>query len=278
MASFKKKGLYKKRTAMRKKRVVKRSGRPTKSFTKMVQSVISRNIENKSYQASYQMDLFTPIPTGGDFVYRGLFPLTPYDGTGVPIGASVDINQGTGQSSRIGNVIRTKRATLKGVMFPNPVSPGNPSPKAVEVVMWIFKMKQVNGGGLLIDANDVATSRFFQDNNGATGLTGDLINIIQTPNQDTVNVLHKRVFKLGYSSGSASGNLANNDFKYNQKFSINVTKYLPKVIKYDDNDIDPSIRHTYCLVVPFYADGTVGEQQFNVADCHWEIDYTYEDA
>lgn len=279
---FRKK-VYRKRPARRGRKnakVITTARTATKAFARKVQAVISRNIENKCQQANLQMGLYTPVTSGlSNFIFRGLFPLTPYDSTGAPIGSCIDILQGTGQSSRIGNVLRTKRAILKGVIYPNPVSASNPSPKCVEVVMWIFKMKQINTGGLIMDAETMANSRFFQDNNGATGLTGDLINIIQSPNQDTVTILHKRTFKVGYSSGSLSGNLANNDFKYNQKFSINVTKYLPKVVKYDDNDTDPSIKHTYCLMVPFYADGTVNaEQQFNPATCQWELNYVYEDA
>jgi len=105
-----------------------------------------------------------------------------------------------------------------------------------------------------------------------------LYNVIQAPNLDRIQLLHKRIFKVGYSSGNDSGNRSNNDFKFNQKFSINVTKYLPKVIKFDDADQDPSIRHTYMLITPFSADGTTQSNSNIVAQCQWELNYTFEDA
>lgn len=279
MANTKKYG--KKKTLRKKsvyrKRVVKKSGRPTPALRRMVQSIVSRNIENKSRQANLQMDCRYP-QSGGVYKFNGLIPLTPYDPTGTPVDSTIHIAQGTGAASRVGNTIRTKRATLKGVLYPFPESEVyNPAPKVMEVCMWIFKVKVPITDNFL-DVENIIDNSFFQSSNSTTGVTGDLINIVQAPNTDTIQLLHKRVFKLGHSGGTQSGNLSNNDFYFNRKFNINITKYLPKVVKFDDVDQAPTIKHTYALITPFCADGTVQSNQYYGCKCDYEINYVYEDA
>lgn len=295
MAYFpkKKRSMKKKRTTKRK--VVSRSGRPTKALSKMVQRIISRNIENKVHQSFYEMPVYY-VSSGADAMeFRGLFPITPYTATGSPPDTCIGITYGTSQKARIGNTIRTKRAILKGILFPRARDGDlNPEPRPLEVCLWIFKLKGFGVTGGLGDtlggAEYALENNFLQDataTGSAEGLTGQLIDVMRPVNTDGIQILHKRVFKLGYSAVSASnqGNLgdnqgyANNDFKYNQKFSINVTKYLPKVIKYDDNDDMPSIRHTYVMIAPYNADGSnSNNSSLSPCICNWSLEYTYEDA
>lgn len=279
---FKGRKLYRRRKTKRvsrKNRVVKRSGRPTRAFAKMVQQVVSRNVEDKMRQANLEMNLVYPHPGNVNLLFGGLIPLTPYTSVGAPAGSTISILQGTGQGSRVGNVIRTKYATLKGVLAPVGINQTtNPTPAPMEVCLWIFKMKDLRNGNGLIDAENTINNQFFQSNNGTTGVTGSLINIVQAINKDTVHCYYKRIFKLGFAAGQAGGSIANNDFQYNRKFSINITKYLPKVIKFDDNDDDPSINHVFAYIAPFRADGTVITALNYGATCDWELNYVYEDA
>lgn len=279
---------YSKRTtrkprAYKKKRVMRRkvSTKPSLAIRRYVKRELSRQIENKTHQASYQMECHNSNTAGSmSNEFHGLIPITPYTATGAPVGTTIAITQGTGQASRIGNVIRVKRATLRGVMFPNDLNAStNPMPKAYEVCMWIFKLKDRAFGDELTYANSVINTEFLQDNNATAGITGELINLVQPVNKDLIHLYYKRVFKLAYAAGTNTGNLGNNDFKYNQKFSINVSKYVPKVIKYNDNTDMPSISHTYCLIVPFNADGTYyTDGQYEPMRCDWCLDYVYEDA
>jgi len=267
-----------KRSIFRRK-VVKPSRQPTKAFTRLVQAVVSRNIENKSRQANLEMNLQYPQPNATALPFNGLFPLTPYDAAGTPAGSTISILQGTGQGSRVGNVIKTKYATLKGVIAPLPLSAStNPTPAPMEVCMWIFKLKDLRNGNQLATAQDNINTQFFQSGNGTTGVTGSLINIVQAINQDNIHLFYKRVFKVGFAAGQSGGSIANNDFQYNRKFSINITKFLPKTIKFDDNTDMPSVNHVYCYIAPFKADGDVDIGALNGATCDWEINYVYEDA
>jgi len=249
------------------------------AMRKAIQSVMSRNIENKSRQANYRMNLQYAQPSATALPFNGLFPLTPYDSAGTPAASTIQIIQGTGQGHRIGNVIKTKYATLKGVIAPLPLNGStNPTPAPMEVCMWIFKLKDLRNGNQLITAQDNINTQFFQSGNSTAGVTGQLFNIIQAINQDNIQLYYKRVFKIGFAAGQSGGSIANNDFHYNRKFSINITKYLPKTIKFDDNVEMPSVNHVYCYIAPFKADGDVDTGALNGATCDWEINYVYEDA
>lgn len=268
-----------KRSAFRRKRVVKKTGRPTRALAKMVQSIISRNIENKAYQAAYQMPVQATQPDGA-VSWFGLIPVSPYYDPGAPIGSIVRIEQGVEQAMRVGNTIRTKRCIFKGVMYPLPPNEGtNPDPCPMEVCMWIFKIKDQKNGAALTNAQYFVNNEFFQSSNSTTGVTGDIINMVQTINADNIKLYYKRVFKLGFASGATLTNdNPNNDFALNRKFSIDITKYLPKVIKYDDDNENPSINPVYCFIAPFRADGSVYDGNYKVINVDYELNYVYEDA
>lgn len=270
-----------KRSVYRKK-VVNRSRKPTRAFTKLVQAVVSRNIENKSYQAGMDVMNCRYPATNPTLQFNGLFPLTPYPSSGSPAGSTVTLVQGHESNQRVGNSIRTKYATLKGIIFPFPVSESlNPDPKPLEAVMWIFKMKRSDpiGGQYLAAAEDTCQTAMFQDGNSVEGITGNLLDVMKAINQDRIQLLHKRVFKIGFSAGSnTTTDHPNNDFKLNRKFSINITKYLPKNIKFDDGDDDPSCKHTYCLIQGYCADNTIQSNDRYNLNVSWQLNYVYEDA
>lgn len=214
--------------------------------------------------------------------FNGLFPFSPYSSVGSPAGSTVAIVSGTEQGQRVGNVIRTKYATLKGIVFPFPINNTlNPDPKPMEVCMWIFKLKRADplGGWYIASAEEAVSTAFFQDGNSVSGITGELIDVMKAINQDRIQLLHKRIFKVGFASGAdLTTEHPNNDFKLNQKFSINITKYLSKVVKYDDNDDDPSINPTYCLIQGYCADSTVQSNDRYNLRVAWQVNYVYEDA
>lgn len=264
------------RTNLRRRKVVKKSGRPTRAFTKMVQQVVSRNVENKSRQAFREaMPCIYPQP-GGNYIEYGLVPISPYDATGTIVDSTISILQGTGQGQRVGNVIKTKYAVVKGVL--RPTTNLDDSPKPLEVVMYIFKMKDQSSGNTLAYANDVVANNFYQRNNTHNGVTGSLVDIVSAINTDMVQLYYKRVFKVGTSTGDTTGGNPNNDFAYNRKFSINITKYLPKIIRYNDNTDTPSINPLYMLLLPYRADGSIRAENEGGCFCDYQINYVYEDA
>ena len=70
--------------------------------------------------------------------------------------------------------------------------------------------------------------------------SGGIYDNLSAINRDTWTLYSDKTYKIGNSAYGNSGaqanwqNMHNNDFKLNAKIKMDVTKYLPKIIKYSD--------------------------------------------
>lgn len=192
------------------------------------------------------------------------------------LGASqgVSIAQGTGQAQRIGNKISIKKATIRLVLYPlNVWALGYQLP--VNVNMYIFKTRR---------ACDVATVRsqieqdFFQLGSNSLGLTGTLTDNVLNVNND-VFIMHKfKCFKLGVSQNDTNLQAINNDYKYNQQYSIDVTKYLKSSYVFNDNDTEAFDNYTICMFSVVPADNILSGGGSDVCQISYNYEIQYEDA
>lgn len=290
--------LYKRKRNMRrsKKKIVKRSGKPTRQFAVAVKKVIHRLAENKVRQAEGKWGVRYMSDSNTDLmVQSNLVPLSPYPQVGLAVDECLAISQGTGSSSRIGNQIQTRRAIFRGVFTPNKYDPANnPVPLPMEILLIIFKLKGVGPTGSFGDdldgARHMLNNHLYQANYGSgqssKGIDGQLLSLTREFNKDAVNILYKRVFKLGVANiqtsldGDRASNqsYANNDFKYNCKFTIDCTKYLLKTYKYNDNDTETSNSNTYAFWCPFNASGfNTNNNGLFPCTLNWNLTYEFED-
>jgi len=157
----------------------------------------------------------------------------------------------------------------------------NPSPQPLEIEVFICSMKQCSGE--LPTATDVAN--LFQLNATATAPSGQLTDLTQDVNTDVFHCYKRLKFKLGYSSSSGTGANAgnqsfnNNDFKLNIIRSLNLMKYCPKTVTYNDSAVTPTSR---CLFAMINVVPSVGGTAFSSAVFPCRLDSTisinYEDA
>lgn len=278
-----------------KRRVVKKSGQPTRQFAKMVRRVLATQSENKVRQAGAKSSLRYMSDSTDLMIQSNLIPVCPYSSAGLVADEVLAIVQGSGSNQRIGNSIRTRRAIFSGVFYPNKYDPAiNPQPTPMEVMLIIFKIKGQGVTGTLGDtlegARHLLNNHCYQGNfattQGSAGVNGEINTLTRAFNKDAIEVMYKRVFKLGNNAiqTSLSGDranhqsYANNDFKYNCKFRINITKYLSKVYKFNDNDTVTSNRNTYAFWQPLPADGTdLNNNGLFPATIDWNLTYEYED-
>jgi len=254
----------------------KKRGRPpvsVKGIKRIVKATIARSLENKNRQ--YYNTGITIPPANSTLAFdSGIIPLSPR-------ASFIQVDQGTGNGGRIGNTITTKRVHFKGTLTPQPYDVTvNPFPCPVQVKLFIFYDKR--------DPTNIPTpalnADFFQFNNSTQGFTNDLVDLWAPINNDCYRVLYSRCFKLGYSNNSGTGISAgnqshtNNDFHLNCNFSINITKYLIKNVKYNDNNSIPTTRGLYAMFLPCLSDGTVTISTRRYAQLSFMIDYDYEDA
>lgn len=263
-----------KRTKGLKRRIIRKKT-STKMVSKAVKSYVSkaihRNVENKSYQVGYSADL-------GSFNSNNLLyaqPLTPYVG-------GLSITQGVTQSTRIGNQIKLRKLRFNFVLSARTYNvSNNPSPQPVNLEMLICSLKSASGEMPI--ASDIAN--LYQLNASSIPPSGFIYDMTQKVNTDLFHVYKRMRFKFGYSTAGGTGvnanaqSFANNDFKLNIIRNLDLTKYAPKTITYNDNSQTPTSR---CLFVLFNVLPVVGGTSFATGVFPVRIDSTifidYEDA
>lgn len=267
MTTYKKK-TYKKKPST--SRVVKKAVYKAKRqvLVKTIKSVIKRQVETKvnNFAAGFE------IATGG-IGSNNIQPMTPYNVLGC------DIQQGTGQGDRIGNRISTKSLIMRYTILPLPYNvTSNPTPKPQLVRMWFFSQKSSN---TLLATNP---PNFIQNGDYSTTLSGDLLDMNRVINNDVYNYLGHRTFKVGYQNSAGTGNtpgsqyFANNDFKMFAQGSINLTKMIPKVIKYNDGDDNPNSKLVMMLIQCVNADGSGADPDRDMIRYNYQLTYKYTDA
>lgn len=221
-------------------------------MVKLIKSIVHKEAENKARQYSGAASL--PNYISSDWGTHNILPVTPYSGF-------MAISQGTGQGDRIGNRIRVRKAFVKLVFYPRAYDVYNPQPKPQDVRLLIVKSKD--------DKNTLpgksSFGDFFQSNNSYNAPTGNLPDMVRSVNKDSWVVYKDIHFKLGcsayFSDGAGNANDAsqqfyNNDYKYNKIMTIDVTRFIPKTIVYQDNNTNPISDLVNLVILPMNADGT----------------------
>lgn len=170
----------------------------------------------------------------------------------------IQISQGTGQGQRVGNRIRTKSSYIKGILFTQQQNATyNPTPKPYEVLVMIYK---IIGQGNTVDTS---LTGLYQNGNSVSGPLGSLQDLTFPINSDRYRVFYKRIFKIGAADNTGTGAsiglqyFANNDYKRNQVFYIPLTKYMDKIIRYNDTSTTCQNDCLYMCMLPLACDGTV---------------------
>jgi len=246
----------------------------------LIKSQLSRQIENK-YRDVLNMGRVLVSPTNTSyFDDNNVITVSPASVDGVV--PSLSILQGTTGSSRIGDRIKIRNLYFRGTLTPlGYQSTTNPTCKPLQVKMFLFYNKQTPTSKPMVQAS----SDFFRFNNTTQIINDDLASMWAPVNDDKYRVVYTRMFKLGLantllnSSGTLGPvNYVNNDFKYNCNFKVDVAKYLPKVVRYNDNNSDPTSRGLYAMFVPVAADGTGLGASAQIASITYSLECIYEDA
>lgn len=253
------------------KKLGRPSSKPTVSQVKrIVKTVFNKNCETKTREVyNLSRDLYSS--NSGPFASSNLIQ--------VSFGASaVDVSQGVADGQRIGNKIKLKRLYFKGTFIPVLYNAANnPTPKPVQIKMVFFYTRA--------EPADFPTNPqldFLQFGSTTTALTNDLVDMWAPFNTDKYRILATRTYKLGQSTYAVSGTTpavpySNNDFQLNCNFKVNLTKHLPKLIRYNDNNMDPTSRGIWCLIIPVWADGQQAPNTTLMANMSYVISGFYTD-
>lgn len=254
----------------------KKAAKLSKPMKMAIRKEIKREVEVKSRQTYYgTVGLYGPASAAFDSVCNFVV---------CPSSTACDIQQGTGEGQRIGNQVRTRKLVFSGVLTPKPhSSTSNPDPHPMEIKMFFYRQR--NDPAVLPPA---PSTDFFQFNNTSNAIPDSLMNQLEVVNTDKYQLFTTRSYKVGYAVNSATNQTpgtimpgqvaASNDFQLNCKFRVDLTKYLPKVVRYNDNNAEPTTPGIYCLFVLARADGTAIGTSAIPAQVAAVLNYEYEDA
>jgi len=262
----------------------KRTYKRPNSFAKRVQSVIKSTAETKSIQFFQDKIPVSDYLTGA---YLGspnqmlTLPLTP-DSFITPI------SLGTSSQQRIGNKIMISKVTLRGMITPRTYqttntdeSPSNNAPSPFLFKMWIGYQKD----NAFCEVSN-ALPNFFQEGLTSANPTGTLMDTFRKVNTDKYRVVKTRTYKVGPQSivttqnapvAPNNQNYGNNDFKFCQSFSFDVTKYCVKTLKYNDTNNQPNARGLYWWMEAIDPTGVNFTAGRFPAEINYEINIEYKD-
>lgn len=203
---------------------------------------IIRSIEKKYARVEGSTNL---VGTGNASFDGQIFALAPTTTTADP--KAIVLQQGDLQADRVGNQVTTQKNIFSFVATLLPWNAStNANPRPVYLTAWVFSIKGGQYGTTVGDVENLVKSRFFNTGNSYSGFLDNVVDQIRTVNEDVFTLHAKKVFKLGNASTFASGaggatptsaqGYTNNDFSMIVKYDMDVTKFTPKTIRYNDND------------------------------------------
>lgn len=190
-----------------------------------------------------------------------IFSLTPNIG-------SLLIAQGVGQGNRIGNRVSTRRLTFKGYLLPSLIT-GVP----VYVKLWVLSYKPNRTQIAVPDGS------FIQVGNTTNFLTGTITDLLSTVNTDVWTVKKTKVWKLGFASYTTGIGETNNDFSRAIMFSLDITKYVPKLVIFNDAANNPTTETVYAYLEALDAGGSTNLLGITYpAAIDYFLDYSFTDV
>lgn len=262
----------------KKVKVVKKKAAVTKELAKEIRQIaqteIHRDAENKSAQSLVLTDSFYYPANTSNYDVSNTILISPGPG-------SANIQQGTGQAGRVGNQIKIRKAIFNSVWYPRPYDSTNnaiPQPVVVKLVLFYEKGQPTT--------TPVPRTDFFEFNSTSSAIVGQLVDIVSPYNLNKYVILAEKTFKLGYAyfdnttaaGGSPTyGYFANNDFNLNKVLKWDVTKYLVKNVKFNDNLVEPITRGLWCQVMFASASGNAGSAATIPINAQYWVDIEYED-
>lgn len=263
---------FKKKRSLKRKTSFKKRGAKRTSLKRIIRKEMTRVAEKKiSNVVDLGMNIMPSNSATADAAIQQISP-----GTG-----SFNIQQGTGQADRIGDRIKITKCTIKGTIVPNPYDVTTlpaPQPCVVQLLMFYDKLNTT------VYPAPFAANNFFQFGNTVAGFRNDLVDNWAMINSDRYVVVLRKQWKLGFANYGGTGTsagaqaFANNDFKLHHNFNIDVTKYLVKNVKFQDNNIDPTTRGLWFTFLATAADGSAYNAARIPAHVQYSQDLTFTDV
>jgi len=255
-----------KRTYKRKSKKSSRYGkrRPLRTtkvsykIKKYVKRELARNVENKLKDTEIGPKVVNNLITDSTVV--NLLP---------------QIQQGTTQSTRIGNKIKVKNFWLRLSITLAPIAGiiANPLPTYIDV--YLFKTKYQNNWDGALSSTDM--TEFLQNDSSAQSYSGAVLDGLRQLNTDLFKCcIHKRITLFNPNTSVATYG-ATSSINPNRCLYWNITKFVKKNWLFEDGVATCTNDNLYCVVASTQSDGT-STGSSTTATYYAMTQMTYEDA
>jgi len=268
---FKKRNYRKRVTKKTGKRVaLRKSSSVTVGVKSYVNKIVRAQIENKCVQIQFSLAFGNVLEDPG----LGAFPMCP-------LSSYWTINQGVGQGARVGNVIKPRKVMLNYILRPMPYDLAtNPNTYPCDIQLFLGYVK--NTPSFVPIPGDF--SYLFQNGSSSSGPVGNLRDNIAIINKDYW-VIKKRWFhKIGYALNDGTGGVAgsqyfaNNDYKMAVTKRLDITKFIPKTIHFNDAVATTNNKNLFFFFQAVAANGGLLPATTLSSHIDYWIDFEYEDA
>ncbi len=252
-----------------KKNLFKKSSKKDAHVEEIVKAAIDKKAEVKRWQWAQSSQVLTAYANSILFDANNVIDLGP--------GIVKSMVQGTGNSDRIGNSIRVKKALLSMVIFPatyNASVNANPVPQDVRFMILHSRATPTD---------TIVSSTFFDSNNTTISPQDTIDDQLFAVNRDIYTVGMDKQYKCGFASfegtGASAGsqNFTSNDYKQNILLNLDVTKHFPKNIRWNDVSTTPTSFQPVLVILVSRADGsTTGATNYQPLrySANLTLDYT----
>jgi len=263
---------FKKRPLRRKvKRAPRRKATAVSvAVKKYVKRTVAANTENKCVQINAGAG-FGNVLESPDLNAHPMLPIT----------GIWTIPQGIGQGGRIGNEIKIKKVMLNYIIYPRGYDViSNVAPQPCEIDLYLGYVRGTPN--VLPTSTDV--SILYQNGSSFAAPQGGLRDLVSIVNKDYWVIKKRWTHKVGFSSNNGTGNLAgfqsfnNNDFKLNVMRKLDITKFVPKTVRFNDSQNTSLSKNLFFMYQAVSSSGSVaGATQIPMNIEYW-IDFQFEDA
>lgn len=227
-------------------------------------------LEQKQYAENFQFDPvpFDPVAANGPTV----------DASNALIFDPL-INLGTNVASRIGNKITMTSVKFSYAMAANSFSvSGIAAPCMVRIVFYYDRQEPTSLPSPYTNAN------FFDQGSGVSQFTGTYTDMVRKFNSDRYRICKVKTFKIGnanYGGTGASGAsqfFSNNDFRLNVRGTVDLTKYVIRRQKFNDNLGTAQNRKLYGLVYVTPVNAASFSSTHRPVNMTYQTNYKFTDA
>lgn len=178
------------------------------------------------------------------------------------------IARGTGEADRVGNEVSTQKMVLRLNVYPNVENSGGDEDQLYD--LYIFKPRR----SIFMTAGDMA--KFKDNGNSATNFDGSVINAMLPVNNDKFKIFYFKRFRMNAIS-QITNPLFNQDPRSRQ-FQINLTKYIPKKVLFDDATNSPENMGLYIAIGMSNAGFSNAQALQHAAYMDYVVHYYYKDS